>query len=252
MKLTGRSVRAAFAFLTRIPVGGAPYTPVEWAWAAAHFPLVGAAVGAIAGGLYRSFAPVGPLPDAVLCVAASMILTGAMGEEGLAATLDALGGPFDRDRPFANPRKSRIGAFGVCGLVASIAGRAALLDRLGVDAAWALPVAACASRVGPVWQMVALPYVASTGSKSADVAKARSPQAIVATAWFVLVAAIAIGCRVATAARVGALVLVLAGTALATARWYLRRVGGVTSELLGATEQWSELAALAVLAWAGE
>ena len=40
-----RGVRAAFVFLTRIPVGGFPYSREDWQWSSAHFPVVGAVLG---------------------------------------------------------------------------------------------------------------------------------------------------------------------------------------------------------------
>src|SRR6185437_13570779 len=51
-----RSIRAAFTFLTRIPVGGFPYRPEDWAWSAAHFPLVGLVLGAGLAALYALLA----------------------------------------------------------------------------------------------------------------------------------------------------------------------------------------------------
>ncbi|MEM6917042.1 MAG: adenosylcobinamide-GDP ribazoletransferase, partial [Verrucomicrobiota bacterium] len=62
-----RSIRAAFIFLTRIPLGGFPYSSEEWRWSTAHFPLVGAGLGALLAGLWWLFAPViGPWPTAFL------------------------------------------------------------------------------------------------------------------------------------------------------------------------------------------
>jgi adenosylcobinamide-GDP ribazoletransferase len=54
-----------------------------------------------------------------------------------------------------------------------------------------------------------------------------------------------------TAARAGALVVAMALVAVATGLRYKQRVGGITGDFLGATEQLGELAAFAVLAWPG-
>ena len=45
------------------------------------------------------------------------------------------------------------------------------------------------------------------------------------------------------------MLVVLAAVTLLTAWRYWRRLGGVTGDFLGATEQLSEIAALAVLVW---
>jgi adenosylcobinamide-GDP ribazoletransferase len=252
MRTAWRSVRAAFVFFTRIPVGGQPYERAEWAWAAAQLPLVGAVVGAALAVLQWALTPLGLFADAILVVGASLLITGAMHEDGLADTCDALGGGADRARVLEILKDSRIGTFGACGLLVSIVGRATLLERLGADATWALPLVGCAARVGPVWQMATLPYVSRTGAKSADVAQARSTQALVATAWFAIACGIALEEHVVTVARLGVLALVLAATTLATAWQYVRRAGGVTGDFLGATEQLCELAGFAVLAWGSE
>src|SRR5688572_1306156 len=57
-----RGVRAAFAFFTRIPVGGFPYGDRALAWAPAHAPLVGGVVGLALGILDACLLPLGALP----------------------------------------------------------------------------------------------------------------------------------------------------------------------------------------------
>ena len=53
-----RGARAAFLFLTRIPVGGGPYRDVDWQWATAWFPFVGACVGLMMAGSFIMAAPI--------------------------------------------------------------------------------------------------------------------------------------------------------------------------------------------------
>jgi len=47
-----RACRAAFFFLTRIPVGGFPFSEAEWRWAAGWFPFVGLVLGAGMAGVW--------------------------------------------------------------------------------------------------------------------------------------------------------------------------------------------------------
>jgi adenosylcobinamide-GDP ribazoletransferase len=244
-----RSLRAALVFLTRIPMGGYPYTAQEWAWAPAYFPAVGLLVGALLAALHRVLWPLGPLPDAVAVIGASMLLTGALHEDGLADTVDALGGATDRERILEILKDSRIGSFGACALIVSAAGRIALLERLGPSAVWALPLAGCAARVAPVWQMALLPYASKAGAKSSHLAPTRQPQALVATAWFVAAWLLAGWARGPGPMRLLCLGAALGVTGWATAALYLRRLGGFTGDFLGATEQLGELVAYAVLAW---
>ena len=244
-----RGIRAAFVFMTRVPVGGFPYRREDWTWAAAHAPLVGLVLGAILGGLDRVLLPLGALPAALFVMGASLLLTGAFHEDGLADTSDALGGGHDTSGVLAILKDSRIGTFGGAALVVSIAGRAALLAQLGPAGLWALPLVGCAARVAPIWLMARLPYVTAADAKSRDVASGGLPQAIVATLWFVAAAGVAMESALVTVARVSILAIVAIVVTLVTGWRYMRRAGGITGDFLGATEQLGELAALAVLAW---
>jgi adenosylcobinamide-GDP ribazoletransferase len=247
-----RGARAAFVFLTRLPVGGFPYTDDEWRWSVAHFPLVGAVLGAVLGCVDVGLLPLGEFPAALGTVAASLLLTGAFHEDGLADTSDALGGAFDRDKIFAILKDSRIGAFGACALVVSIVGRAALLARLGRHAAWALPLACAVARVGPIWQLATLPYVTPDAvARSSGVAGAGFVQASAGTAWALAVAFALASTRHVNAGRAAGVFAAVAVVALVTGWRYARRAGGITGDFLGATEQLCELSALGVLAWPG-
>lgn len=245
-----RGVRAAFVFLTRLRVGGFPYSDSDWSWASAHFPLVGAVLGLGLGLLYRALLPLGALGAAVLTLAASMLATGALHEDGLADTFDALGGATGRERIVEILKDSRVGSFGAAALAASLLARAALLARLGGDAVWLLPLALCAARTAPVWLLRALPYVSQAGvARSRLVARAGVAQVVVATGWLAGVTALALHSGTLGVPRAAALVASAAVVALVTGSWYARRLGGLTGDFLGATEQIAEVAALAVLVW---
>jgi adenosylcobinamide-GDP ribazoletransferase len=244
-----RGLRAAFVFLTRVPVGGFPYTDDEWRWAAAHFPLVGALLGMVAGVVDYLLLPLGELAAALGAVGASLLLTGALHEDGLADTSDALGGAFDRDKILAILKDSRVGTFGACALFLSIVGRAALLARLGPSAPWAFVLAGAAARAGPVWLIATMPYVSCAQSKSRALMGAGYSQAGVAAAWTVIIS-LTIGRSMGVSPkRLAAVVAAVAVVTLLTGWRYARRLGGLTGDFLGATEQLSELAAFGVLAW---
>jgi adenosylcobinamide-GDP ribazoletransferase len=245
-----RGVRAAFAFFTRIPVGGFPYDDRELVWAPAHAPLVGGVLGAALGALDASLLPLGAFAAAALVLGVSMLLTGALHEDGLADTSDALGGGHDEDQVFAILKDSRIGVFGAAAIAVSVLVRAALLGQLAAACLWAFPLAWSAARVGPVWLMVFLPYVTpARDAKSGRIVGAGWRQAWVASAWFLGAAACAIGQGWITAPRAGLAAMAIAVTTALTGWRYYRRVGGITGDFLGATEQLSEMSVLAVLAW---
>jgi adenosylcobinamide-GDP ribazoletransferase len=245
-----RGARAAVVFLTRVPVGGFPFTAEEWRWSSAHFPLVGALLGLALGAIDRALSPAGELAAAFLTLGIGLLATGAFHEDGLADTADALGGGTSREKVLMILKDSRVGSFGASALVLSIAARAALIARLGPSTLWALPLAMAAARTGPVWQMVALPYAtASDASKSRDVTRAGAWQAVVATFWALSVSGTIVARGEITHARASVVFAVASVVTVTTAWRYARRVGGVTGDFLGATEQLAEIAILTVLAW---
>ena len=248
-----RSIRAAMIFLTRIPVGGFPYSRKEWAWSSAHFPLVGALLGAATGLVFAVARPVGALAAGVLAMGASMLLTGGFHEDGLADTSDALGGAFDRDKLRAILKDSRVGTYGAAALCVSIGGRAALAaalaDRSVVAIVAAFAIIGSTARLGPVWQMVVLPYATDQGAKSRDVTRAGRTQALVATSWAFAGCTIAVIMGPFTWTRLLAMVAAQVVVTIVTGYRYLVRLGGIAGDFLGATEQLCELAGLAVLVY---
>jgi adenosylcobinamide-GDP ribazoletransferase len=246
-----RGLRAAFVFLTRIPVGGFPYTEEDWRWSTAHFPFVGAVLGLLQATLAALLLPhLGAAATAILAVGLAMMLTGAFHEDGLADSADALGGAYDREKLFVILKDSRIGTFGAAALFVALGLRVVLLTQLGAAMPLALLVSQTVARTPPIWLMRALPYVTADGeSKSRLVARAKSPQAIVATLWSLGLVVALVHHDALTFARAVALGGVLVAITLVVAWRFVVRAGGVTGDFLGATEQLAELGVLLVLAW---
>jgi adenosylcobinamide-GDP ribazoletransferase len=108
-----RGLLHAVAFLTIIPApGGELDEATPW------FPVVGALVGAIGGGVRSAtFRLLGPDPSTVLALIAMVAVTGALHQDGLADTFDGLGVRGDRERRLNVMRDSSTGAFGVLALI---------------------------------------------------------------------------------------------------------------------------------------
>lgn len=238
-----RGARAAFAFLSRIPVGGFPYRAADWRWAPAHFPLVGVVVGALSAGLYALAYPLGPPLAALLALALSIALTGALHEDGLADSADALGGAGERERVLAILKDSRIGTYGALALVLSVGLRASAIGQLQPAMAGAIVLVHCLARVGPVWLLATQPYVssASSGSKGAIFDRTGLGPALIALLYGLISLSLF---SVAGWLHVRDALVLLAVLVLVTAllaRYFKARVGGITGDLLGANEQIAEL-----------
>ncbi|MEV4423409.1 adenosylcobinamide-GDP ribazoletransferase, partial [Patulibacter sp. NPDC049589] len=143
--------RHAVGFLTRIPVPFGPDEAPRLTAAASWFPAVGAGVGAVGGGVLALAALIpgaGPAGvAAALGLAATVAVTGALHEDGLADTADGLGVLGDRARRLEVMRDSRIGTFGALALLVwLLVGWSALRPLATGDAVLALVAAGAASR----------------------------------------------------------------------------------------------------------
>ena len=96
----------AVQFFTRIPITGklanwVGFSPAMLRASAAHFPAVGLLIGVVAAAVYGlliALLPSGaysPLIAAVLSTTATVLMTGAFHEDGLADLADGLGGSYD-------------------------------------------------------------------------------------------------------------------------------------------------------------
>jgi adenosylcobinamide-GDP ribazoletransferase len=244
-----RGARAAFIFLTRIPLGGFPFSQGDWQWSSGYFPFVGAVLGLMHAAVFRAFEPAGAYVAGGVTIAIGMLLTGAFHEDGLADTADALGGTYDRKRMFEILKDSRVGSFGAGALCSALMLKLALFGRLDHVSAAAMVFTQCASRTPPIWLMAAIPYVTGDAeSKSKLVTRATWKQALLATGWPVLMGAFlhrlgAVPIQVFGA--MAASVLLLTGVCA----WrFIKRAGGITGDFLGACQQVNEIGLL--LAWA--
>jgi cobalamin synthase len=107
----------AARYLTIVPIPGAAHSTEGPGVAAAWFPVVGLALGAVLVAVDRvAGAWFAPLLSAVLVVTAWKLVTGGLHLDGLA---DCLDGSMGRDAAhrLTIMRDSRIGAFGAIGLV---------------------------------------------------------------------------------------------------------------------------------------
>jgi adenosylcobinamide-GDP ribazoletransferase len=209
-------------------------------------PLVGAVVGGGSAAVFAlgAWLGLGPLLRAGLALAAAIWLTGALHEDGLADSADGLGGGRDPERVLAIMKDSRIGTYGSVALLVALLARAAAMSELPADAWFAIVGVHVAARLPPVWLLCALPYVNDRAdAKSQGLFRTRPIHVSVALGWSVLIAALGVGLgcwpwRAALAASLAPLLLVPL-----VDRYFRRRVGGVTGDLLGAAEQLGEVAA---------
>lgn len=238
-------IPAAIGLLTRIPMrvdaGRAAARGAKAAWA---YPLVGAGVAFLIA--VPASALSGVLPSAFvagLVLVALVVVTGALHEDGLADSADGLWGAWERARRLEIMKDSHIGSYGVIALVLSLGLRWLGLVAL-VEADLLIPAliaVAALSRGAMVSVMVALPH-ARDGGLSKTVGRPEVMTGAIAGGLALVLAGLCIGPFAAPVA------LVVGLGAFAAGRLARAKIGGQTGDILGATQQISEIAALVTLA----
>lgn len=232
-----RDLSVAGVFLTRLPFEAGKDGAKKGALASAAraFPLAGVVVGTVAGVSLMAASSIGlhPLACAFVAIAASVMVTGALHEDGLADVADGFGGGRTKAEKLKIMRDSRIGTFGVLAVIFSVGIRAGTLGGFPGPgtAAGALIAAAALSR----GLLPATMYVMAPARKSGLAFKAGIPED---EGW---VTALVLGALVGFLflGPWGGLVALAGGVLAAAAVAWLgfKQIGGTTGDLLGAQQQ---------------
>jgi len=232
----------ALQFLTRLPISAEiSYTDQKVSDSAAYYPLVGIGVGGVGGLSFLLLNGLLPAYVAVwLTVAVLVWLTGCFHEDGFADMCDGVGGGVDKAAALHIMRDSRLGTYGVAGLILLLGTKVATLSAF---APLAVPLVLVAghslSRLSAVMVIMTSDYVRATGiaTRVASGISRRRATLMALTGLFVILATIlSQGFGVC----LGMLAGCIAGHVVA--RWqFERKLGGYTGDCLGATQQLSEL-----------
>lgn len=233
----------AVAFLTRLPVPpDSNFSPTKFHRCSRYFPLVGLLIGTMVGTLTWALTWIFPTSVAVLLgMVVSLRLTGAFHEDGLADSVDGLGGSFEPARILEIMKDSRLGTYGACALSLALLLKWQSLSMLFAQdpkrGCLLLMAAHTLSRLAPLWLMMTLEYRGEIGrSKSKPLTDKMSGLELSLghlcsiPAFFLLDAR---GCWLALA------------TATLVLCWWRRllqrKLKGYTGDTLGAAQQFVEL-----------
>ncbi|MDT4920664.1 MAG: adenosylcobinamide-GDP ribazoletransferase [Pseudonocardiales bacterium] len=252
-------LRSALALFTVLPVGGpGDLNRREATVALRWFPLVGAAVGAVAGlpaVAVREWAGHAVLLGAALSVVLLVLLSRGLHLDGLADTMDGLGSRRPADRALDIMRRSDIGPFGVLAIALVLLVDVTAVASVDAGRVWqpaaALAVAAATGRLAAL--LAAHRTVASARAEGFGAYVAGSQSTVVLAVETVAVLALGGGLAAAVDASVaGWLAAQAAAVVVATAfRVHAtRRLGGVTGDVFGALVEIGTALTLAGLALA--
>jgi adenosylcobinamide-GDP ribazoletransferase len=234
-----RLLTAAFSFFTRVRLNGAAsVTPDELRAAARYFPVIGWFVGGLGAAVWWLAQRVWPSDVAVvLSIGATVLVTGAMHEDAFTDVCDGFGGAHERSRVLAIMHDSRVGAFGVIGIVLLLGLKALALAH--VPTTWMIATLVAGHTVSR-WAALTIMTTEVYVREEPD-AKAR-PMAAPFQGGALLFATVAgIAPLFLLPPRFAVAMIGLVAARWLLGRWFRQRLGGYTGDCLGATQQLSEV-----------
>ncbi len=239
-----RDLLMALALLTRLPLPQLRFdsdAPRPAAFAAWAYPLVGMVVAGLSG-LSAGMAVGLGLPvsvAAVFVVLAGILCTGAMHEDGLADCADGFWGGWTGERRLAIMKDSQIGTYGVIALTMSLGLRWLAVSALLTSGVLltALLAAAVVSRASMVGVMYALPHARNSGLSRQT---GKPPRAAVMIAGAIAFTALLF----VIPAPAFLSILMTAAALFGCATLAKAKIGGQTGDVLGATQQITEIGIL--------
>jgi adenosylcobinamide-GDP ribazoletransferase len=243
---TFRDVATAFQFLTRLPLRRLPYDPNALSRSAKFFPLVGVVIGILGSGFYLWLVRHLPAAVAALFTLTVFILaTGGLHEDGLADVADAFGGGWNREQVLVILKDSRIGTFGTLAILLSLGLRVLLLANLPLNRFAAYVISGhvlCRWTALPLGY--ALPSARQCSGQGARIARQISVRSLaIGSAMTVIIVAYFLRWSLWSPI---ASTLVMT---IASGLYYWRRIGGVTGDCFGATNQLAEIAVYLCGVW---
>jgi adenosylcobinamide-GDP ribazoletransferase len=234
----------ALTFLTKLPwPWRGPAEPAALARSMFWFPWVGAGLGLIFWGTWAGLAKILPGPAAAaLLLVLTVWVTGGLHLDGLADTADGLGGSRTPAESLRIMKDSRLGAFGVLSLILTLLLKFSLFLSLAAPAGGtkALLLYPVISRWGMVLLAYLSPYARPEGGLGQAMTLGVSPRVLAG-------ASLSAGALSLLILGVPGLVLFVAAGALVWlgGLYFQHRLGGITGDVLGATNEILEVLVLA-------
>lgn len=227
----------ALQFLTVIPIQIKELNNSKISWSTVYFPVIGLILGAILATANRLFIYLGFnyfLSDTVVIILL-IILTAGLHLDGLSDTVDGFSSGKGKERILEIMRDSHIGAMGVISLISIILLKLAFLYSVSIEIKSQAIILMClVSRWSLVLNMFIFPYARQEGKAKAFMENKNRKTIILATLITLL-------CSLSLAGIKGLLLLgiIIISTYL-MGRFVTRKIGGITGDTLGATNEINE------------
>ena len=240
--IEAHDVWAAVSLLTRVSVpvdhtrAGLRANNATWA-----YPIVGALIGAVSGIIFLALNLLGLNTGfcAAITLLALIAITGGMHEDGLADCADGFWGGQNSIRRLEIMKDSSIGVYGACALILFLIAEWSLFELLiSRNPIWTLAGIGAISRLPMVIAMRFVPNARNNGL-SASVGKPQLISIHIAIITTLIIALICFG--------ISGFLIILIGLLFALPVFVVAKVkiGGQTGDVLGASQKFAEMAALA-------
>jgi adenosylcobinamide-GDP ribazoletransferase len=228
----------ALGYFSRIPMPTSTIYSTELLnHSSRYFTLVGWLLGLCVVGVYFLGTQFFSTHISIwLCMLASLALTGAFHEDGLADTADGLGGGLTREKKLAIMKDSRIGTYGACVLLMALLGKYILLLEVN-NLLIVIPLAYTLSRTLATSLLFTMNNASDPETeKTKPFARSQSPIDMLILVGSALPAFLLINIKVALL-----LLALLISMRYAFQLYFKAHLGGVTGDNLGAAQQITEL-----------
>ena len=245
-----RLLFTAMQFYTRLPIPAWVGWQAEWlTQSARYFSVVGFLVGLISAGIWLIASQVFPTTvAATLAVIAAVLTTGAFHEDGLADACDGFGAGGSVERILSIMKDSRIGAYGTIGIGLVFLLRVQLLASFPMMlGAVVLVCGHIVSRTVAISLVTRYAYVGFSDRAAQDMASKAKPAVMgVASSdvWIcnILAFALCVITILSSGFQAGLLSFAVGALCASVASWragifFNMRIGGITGDCLGATQQ---------------
>jgi len=240
-----KSFLQALSFLTILPVGKSlSFGEKELAQSMAFFPLVGLVIGLLLALGYYLLAFLFPKPIVIwFTLGLPVFLTRGLHLDGFSDTLDGLATGGTKEKILEVMRDSRIGAFGVIGLILLIGAKYLALDHISTSSIpYSLILMTVMGRNAMVLVCYRSPYVRSDGGLGKPFAEnLRLREATLSSV-------LSFGIVLWLMGMEG--IMIFLGIALFSLGYrffFKKKLGGVTGDILGAANEVAELLCLILL-----
>lgn len=245
IKTQSRAFISAIAFLSRLPVGVQEYDARILEKSVVYFPLVGVVIALISAAVFLVAQIFWDMPVAiVLAMIAAIVATGGFHEDGLADTADGLGGGWTVEDKLRIMKDSRIGTYGGLALFTALLLKYSALITIPAEA---VPQALICGHVLGRWSILPLlrycDYLGgSEGSGRGFVGAVDGRTLMVGSLLSCILVVVCAPWDSGAILLCSVLVIVL------SRQLYVIKLGGITGDTLGATNQLVEIGVYLMIA----